>query len=210
MQRWLNCELNILNILWYWSCFGWGSYHTHLGQGKLGEWSGGEHDENFTCFRAKTGLTLCWIWGESQQLQDQPEWGRLGAAAVGGPGVGPWAAPGVPPGPSLPWWGPWEGTLSSSSGRIEINSGRKTYFGVRITNTREKLVWFLWCPTSVGPARWGLGCGWRSKQRRNVCCVLFFNLKSKQQCVFVHSLCQQMCKAYVSGCGVSGEQGHPF
>lgn len=38
--------------------------------------------------------------------------------------------------------------------------------------------------------------------KANVCCVLFFILKSKQQWFFLHSLCQHMGKAYVSGCSI--------
>lgn len=98
------------------------------------------------------------------------------------------------------WWRPWKGALSLSSERVEINGGREGYLGMRISNTEEMhlLVISLMCgASSVKNELWMVV---QAKQMYAVFC--FLSWKANSSDFFLHSLCQHMGKAYVSGCSI--------
>lgn len=170
------------------------------------------------CFRARTRLTIFWIWGESQQLLDQAAWRRRGAAAMSGQGVRtrrgaePWAAPCVPRGPFFP--------LGTDEGFGKVPclwavSEWKKMVEEKVIGSENLKHWGNAPPCDFFDV-WGQLCEeWAvdgCPSKANVCCVLFFILKSKQQRFFLHSLCQHMGKAYVSGCSIAvwAGAGRPF
>lgn len=168
------------------------------------------------CFRARTHLMICWIWGESQQLLDQAAWRRRGAAAMSGQGVRtrrgaePWAAPGVPRGPFFPL-GPDEGF-----GKVfeQWASGKKWWkrrlLGVKISNIEEMhhLVISLMCgASSVKNELWTVV---QAKQMYAVFCFLSWKANSSDF-FFTASVsiwAKRMCQAVVLLC--EQEQGVPF